>query len=457
MSERGKLTAKVVKSAEPRDGKVTLYPDGRNLYLQVSPGKGGRVNRSWVFRYSRNGRETVMGLGSTSAIGLEDRDAVDQDCSALIDPLTGKQRRIPGARTLAAQARALLATDIDPLETKRASRPAKSNGKSKDGDRTFSAAATGYLDKFENSWKSARHVEQWHQSLRDYVTPLLGKLRCDEINTASVRRVLDQEIESNGQKGAFWSLKPETASRVRGRIESILEFARVKQGFSWLLADGGNPARWKGSLEFVYSARNKSRDQAHLEAMDYAVIGRFMSELRERTEIAAKALEFLILTATRTGEVIGSTWDEIHLEGKLWSIPGPRMKRDKLHEVPLSGAALEVLRFMASIRQDDRIFACGEAAMRLLLKEIRPTGCSVHGFRSTFSDWMGDCTAHGRDVVEAALAHATKNKVDAAYRRRTALQKRAKLMADWAEHCGRVAGDNVVSLDGGLSKEAKQA
>jgi integrase len=456
----GKLTANFVKSAKPRDGKVTTYPDGQCLYLQVAPGKADKINRSWTFRYFSRaaGRERVMGLGPWPAVGLADKPAVNPDGSPMLDA-TGKQIVLPGARTLAAQARAMVAAGIDPLEAKRASRPAKSagRGKSKE-DRSFGAAAAGYLAEFEKGWKSARHADQWHQSLRDYVLPALGKLDCDTIDTAAVRRVLDQDVEAaGGRKGPLWAMKPESASRIRGRIETVLDFAKVAHGFSWSLQDGGNPARWKGHLEFMYSQRNKQRDQKHLAAMPDAEIGAFMIELRSRTEIAARALEFAILTAARTSEVIDAPWDEIDLEAKLWRIPAVRMKRDNAHEVALSDAAIAVLEFMGTIRQDDRIFACGEASMRLLLKQMRPTGCDVHGFRSTFSDWAGDCSDHPRDVVEMAMAHKIRNKVEAAYRRRTALQKRAKLMADWADHCGRVAGDNVVSLDGSLAREAKQA
>jgi integrase len=447
MTERGKLTTKVVKSAEPRDGKTTLFADGRCLYLQVAPGKNGGVNRSWVFRYSRNGRERVMGLGSAATIGLDDRDAVDQDGAALLDPVTGRQRRIPGARTLAIQARALLATGVDPLEAKRASRPAKSPGKGKSKDQSFAAAAKGYLKEFEPGWKSPRHCEQWHQTLKDFILPVLGPLACQSIDTAAVRRVLDP----------IWSCKPETASRVRGRIKTVLDYAKVKQQFSW---PDGNPARWRGHLEFMYKARDKRRDEKHLEAMPYGEVGQFVSELRARSDLAARALEFTILTVGRTDQVISATWDEVNLETKIWSIPGGRMKNDEPHQVPLTSEAIEISRFMESIRQGDRIFPIGGGAMLKLLREMRPgSKVTVHGFRSSFSDWAYDETDHSADAIEASMSHSQGNAVKAAYRRRhrKTNTNRGKLMEDWARFCGRIAGDNVLSLDGSLTKAAKQA
>jgi integrase len=261
---------------------------------------------------------------------------------------------------------------------------------------------------------------------------------CRAIGTADVRRVLD----------LLWPTVSETASRVRGRIESVLDFAKATQGFSWSLQDGGNPARWKGHLQYVYAARNKSRDQKHFEAMPYGDVGAFVAELRERSDIAARALEFCILTVGRTDQVLSATWDEVNLETKIWAIPGGRMKNDKPHQVPLSDAAVDVLRFMASIRSDDRIFPIGPAAMRLLLREMRPgSGLTVHGFRSSFRDWSGDCSPHAREIIEAAMSHTVGDATENAYRRTAAVLKRARLMEDWAAHCALVAGANVVALD----------
>jgi integrase len=183
--------------------------------------------------------------------------------------------------------------------------------------------------------------------------------------------------------------------------------------------------------------------------MPYGDVGAFVAELRGRSDIAARALEFCILTAGRTDQVLSSTWDEIDWDAKLWRIPAGRMKNDKPHQVPLSDAALDVLRFMDSIRSDDRIFPIGPAAMRLLLREMRPgSKLTVHGFRSSFRDWSGDCSPHAREIIEAAMSHAVGDATENAYRRSAALLKRARLMSDWAQHCSLVAGQNVVSLDG---------
>jgi len=252
----------------------------------------------------------------------------------------------------------------------------------------------------------------------------LGDLDVKAIDTDAVLKVLEP----------IWATIPETASRVRGRIESILDFA----------GRNPNPARWKGHLEYRLAKRNKARTVEHLAAMPYSEIAGFMAELRSVNSIPARALELTILTACRSGEVLGARWSEIELAKRLWTVPASRTKRDKEHTVPLSDASVAVLEAMTAIRDDDdRVFPVGDAAMRLALKELR-TGMTVHGFRSTFRSWAGGCTTHPRDVCEAALGHATGNAVEQAYMRDALLAKRRVLMTDWAEFCGNTG--SVVRL-----------
>jgi integrase len=267
------------------------------------------------------------------------------------------------------------------------------------------------------------HRRQWRDTLRDYILPILGNLDVETIDTDAVLRVLEP----------IWTEIPETASRVRGRIESILDFA----------GRNPNPARWKGHLEYRLAKRNKTRTVEHLAAMPYNEIAAFIAELRAVNSIPAMALEFTILTACRSGEVLGARWSEIDLAKCVWTIPASRTKRDKEHTVPLSDAAVAVLEAMAAIRDDDRVFPLSATAMLLALKELR-TGVTVHGFRSTFRSWAGGCTTHPRDVCELALGHSVGNAVEQAYQRDALLAKRRVLMTDWADFCANTG--SVVPL-----------
>jgi integrase len=239
----------------------------------------------------------------------------------------------------------------------------------------------------------------------------------------------------------IWTEKPETASRVRGRIETVLDFAG---------RNGANPARWKGHLEHKLAKRNKVRTVQHLEALPYTDMAALMAELRAVDSIPARALQLTILCATRTNETLGATWDEFDLAKRLWTIPASRTKRDREHTVPLSDAAVAVLEAMASIRQEDRVFPVHQDAMRRALQELRPDA-TVHGFRATFRSWAGACTTHPRDVCEQALGHAIGNAVEVAYMRDSLLAKRRVLMADWADFCGS-APSSVVRLDVGMKR-----
>jgi integrase len=339
------------------------------------------------------------------------------------------------ARDMARDARLLIRHGKDPLETKHAARAAAQGAQAR--RRTFGEVAEAYLQKFEDGWKNAHHRMQWRNTLQTYMLPVLGKLDVEAVDTGAVLKVLEP----------IWSTRPETASRVRGRIETVLNFAG---------RSGANPARWKGHLEHKLAKRNKARTVRHLSALPYAEMGAFMSELRAVTSIPARALELTILCATRTNETMGARWDEFDLEARLWVIPAARTKRDREHRVPLSDAAVSVLKAMAAIRQDDCVFPIGIEAMRHCLQDLRP-GVTVHGFRATFRSWAGGCTTHPRDVCETALGHSIGSSAEQAYQRDALVAKRRVLMADWAEFCASDRATNVLRMDVGRQRPAPQS
>jgi integrase len=408
----GRLTFNRVQNAKPGPGgKAALLCDGGGLWLQVSAGREGQINKSWLFRYasadtkvSRTGREyrreRQMGLGPLHTVGLAE------------------------AREMARHARLLLREGKDPIEARHALRAAAREAQAQ--RLTFAAAAEAYLQKFEDGWKNGRHRLQWRNTLRAYILPVLGKLDVEAIDTDAVLRVLEP----------IWLAKPETAARIRGRIETVLDFAG---------RSSANPARWKGHLEHKLAKRNKARTVHHLSALPYAEIGGFMADLRAVTSIPARALELTILCATRTNETMGARWVEFDLEARLWIIPAARTKRDREHRVPLSDAAMRILMATADFRQDDRVFPTGRDSMLRCLQDLRP-GITVHGFRSTFRSWAGGCTAHPRDVCETALGHSIGNSVEQAYQRDALIAKRRVLMADWAEFCANDRAANVLRM-----------
>jgi integrase len=405
------LTSNQVRNAKPGpDGKAVLLCDGANLWLHVGRAKDGRVTKSWIFRYAMpgTGRERHMGLGPLHTVSLA------------------------AAREMAADARLLIRQGKDPLEDKasqRATVAAQATRKSW----TFDRAATEYQKANEANWKNAIHRGQWAQSLRDYVSPALGKLPVESIGTEHVLKVLEP----------LWAKFPETASRVRGRIESVLDYARFVHKFAWV--DGGNPARWTGHLEHQPKfARKRAK---HFAALPWSEAAAFMAELRAADDVLARALEFCILTATRTNEVVGATWSEMNLEARTWTIPVERLKRpgeeaDGSHTIPLSDRCVELLRYMDSIRSGERVFPIGPGRMLALLKQLR-ADLTVHGFRATFKSWAGACTNHARDVTEMALGHAVGNAVERAYQRDALLAKRRVLMNDWCEFCAKSSADVV--------------
>ena len=268
------------------------------------------------------------------------------------------------------------------------------------------------------------------KTLKTYASPVFGKVAVQAVDVALVMKALEP----------IWANKPETASRLRGRIEAILDWAKVRG-----LRSGENPARWRGHLDHLLPARGKVRRVKHHAALPYIQIATFLDELRRCDGVAARALEFAILTATRTNEVLGARWDEIDLAARVWIIPEPRMKAGREHRVPLSDAAMSVLKFMQSVRQNEYIFpgdrraTLSNMALLMTLRRMNRGDLTTHGFRSTFRTWAAERTAFPREVVEAALAHVVGNKVEAAYQRGDMFDKRRRLMEAWAHFCAKAS------------------
>jgi integrase len=399
-----RLTARAVATAT----KPGLYADGGGLYLRV--GRGGA--KSWCLRYMLGSKAREMGLGGLAKLPLAD------------------------ARKKAAAQRALLADKIDPL----ARREAEHRAKKIEAARAmmFDDCAAAYIKAHKDSWQNAKHRQQWENTLATYVMPVFGAVSVADVDVAMVMKVVEP----------LWSAKPETAGRVRGRIESVLDWAKAR-GFR----DGENPARWRGHLSNLLPARSKIRAVKHHAALPYADVGAFMADLRTREGFGADALEFLILTTTRTSEVIGARWPEIDFATRLWTIPAARMKARREHRVPLSTAALAVLKRMQRAG-GDFVFPGAKSgqglsnmAMLVLLGRMGRGDLTAHGFRATFKTWASERTNFPRELVEAALAHVLDDKTEAAYQRGDMLEKRRRLMDAWAEYCAKsaVAGA-VVSL-----------
>jgi integrase len=384
------------------------YGDGLGLWLQVSAGKHG-TNRSWEFRYTVHGRPRYMGLGSVHTIGLA------------------------RARELARECRELRLRGIDPIEHRKAQRAAQAAAAGR--AMSFDECARAYMAAKRSEWRSQKHAGEWVSTLARDVSPAIGKLPVGTIDTALVVKALRP----------VWERAPESASRLRGRIEAILDWAAVS-GFR--PADTPNPARWGGHLKHVFAAPGK-RAKEHLAAMPFADVPAFMAKLRAVNSIAARAHEFLILAAARRSEVLGAKWSEV--EGAVWTVPRERTKAHREHRVPLAPRCLEILRDLP--RAGNLIFpgrdgALNENAFRYLLRRLGAGQYTPHGFRSSFRDWCGEHTSFPREVAEAALAHATGDAVERAYRRGDALEKRRKLMDAWASYCAKpvAAGEVVVPM-----------
>jgi integrase len=400
-----KLTVRSVAALNSKGN----YHDGGGLYLQVTLRADGSPRKSWLYRFvsPETKRERYMGLGSLEDVSLararEARDAARAVLKGGADPIAARERAQAQAQVEAARAIAKAMT--------------------------FDQCAEAYIKSHSAAWKNPKHQAQWKSTLATYASPVFGSLPVAAIDTGLVLKALERD--------GFWTTKPETALRVRGRIELVLDWATMR-GFR----EGDNPARWKGRLAILLPARSKVRAVKHLEAMPYADVPRFMHALKEGPATAANALRFVILTAARTGEVLGAKWDEIDFTARLWTVPTSRMKAGKQHQVPLSDAAVAELEKMRAIRTSDYIFTSGRGgrlshtAFWKLLKSMK-VEVTTHGFRSSFRDWAGEETPFAREVCEAALAHAIESKVEAAYRRGTAIEKRRELMKAWGEFlCG---------------------
>lgn len=368
-----------------------LHADGDGLYLSVS--KTGA--KSWRFIFQWHGRRKEMGLGKLSAVSLAD------------------------AREAANQARAMVAKGENPITFREAERAKNSN-------QTFGAFADGLIEDLAPGFRNAKHLAQWRMTLSTYAAPLRSK-RLDDIDTRDVLAVLKP----------IWQEKPETAVRLRGRIERVLDAAKA-QG----LRTGENPARWRGHLDKLLPKRLKLT-RGHHAAMPYKDLPSFMAALRANESLSALALEWCVLTATRSGETLNASWAEIDLEAKVWTIPAQRMKAGKEHRVPLTSRMLEILERLALVRQGgDYLFPGNKKgkplsgmAMAMQMRRMGYGDYTVHGFRSSFRDWAAEETSFPREIAEAALAHAVGDMTERAYRRGDALERRRDLMTAWFTHC----------------------
>ena len=376
-----------------------MYADGGSLYLRVAPGG----SKQWIFRYAAStGRMRDMSLGAVHTFSLAE------------------------ARERATEARKLRADGIDPLDHKRAQRAALRAADAK--AMTFEQCARGFIKDNEAEWTNPKHRHEWETTLRKYVFPLLGSLPVEAIDTPLVLKVVKP----------LWERIPTTASRVLGRIQAVLGWATVHHYRS-----GDNPARWQGHLEHALPALSKVAKAEHHAALPYPQVGAFVAKLRKDSSVGARCLEFITLTAARLGEAINAEWDEIDLANRVWVVPASRMKADREHRVPLSGAALAVLKAVQAIRQSDYVFPgtrqgrpVGENTPVRLAKQAAGSNITVHGLRSTFRDWASERTSFSREVAEMALAHAIPNAVEAAYRRGDLFEKRRRLMEAWVKFCG---------------------
>ena len=395
--------------------KPGLYGDGGGLTLQITP----NGVKSWLFRYMMSGKPFGMGLGPTHTVSLAE------------------------ARQKALAARKLLIVGINPLAAKKQDQAATALANAK--MMTFDQCAKAYILAHKAGWKNAKHADQWTNTLKTYASSVFGHLPVAEIDTGSVVKCL----------APIWESKTETASRLRGRIESVLGWATTS-GYR----TGENPARWKGHLDNLLATISKTGRTKHHPSLPWQRIGAFVSALRERDGISARAVEFVILTACRSGEVRGARWSELNIESKVWTVPGARMKAKREHEVPLSDAALALLKSMP--KNGDLVFVGTKAqqlsdmaltaVLRRMNGEDPPTwvdvngeGITVHGFRSSFRMWAAETTSYPREVAEHALAHQLPDAVERAYQRGSQFAKRAALMTEWSVYCNKVQSNAVVN------------
>jgi integrase len=401
---RNKLTARTVASLS-KPGK---YSDGGGLYLRID-GEGAPARRRWIMRFVARNRTREMGLGGYPEISLADarkaRDAAEKTFQAGQDPIAERER----------------------------SRLAQI------GKPTFAQVADALIEAKSPEWRNEKHRAQWAMTLREYAAPLRSR-PVDEIDTDAVLLALRP----------IWRSKPETASRLRGRIEAVIDAARAK---GHIPPNEANPARWKGHLDKLLPKRT-TLSRGHHAALPYAKLPPFIADLRARNATAASALEFCILTAARSGEVYGARWSELDLDNRLWVIPASRMKATREHRIPLSNRVLEILKVLHELQMGDFVFPgrrpgkpLSNMAMEMMLRRMK-VDVTVHGFRSAFRDWAGNETEFPRELAEAALAHVIGDKAEQAYRRGDALEKRRALMDAWAQFCEPQADDTIAASNG---------
>ena len=388
-----KLLPRKITTAGP--GK---YEDGGGLRLVVA----GSGAKKWVLRFTIDGKRREMGLGSFPDVGLAE------------------------ARDQAAAYRKQAKAGVDPIE-------ARQNGI--ETTPTFTTCAARYIQTHRRAWKNAKHARQWVRTLKTYARPVMGSKRVDIIVTEDVLKILTP----------IWTTKTETAKRVQGRVENILDYAAAHK-----YCDPLNPARWRGHLDKLLPKPARVKKVTHHPAMPHTAVPAFMAELSDDDTVSALALRFLILTATRTSEVLQAQWQEIDREAAVWTIPADRMKTRREHRVPLSDAAMTVLEELPRLEGNPYLFPGARHGHPLsnmaLLLLMRGMGYGAsderghyvpHGFRSSFRDWSGEVSSFPRDVAEMALAHVIENKVEAAYRRGDLFAKRRKMMQEWADYVGK--------------------
>ena len=381
------------------------HADGGGLYLQVT----ATGARSWIFRFTLRGRAREMGLGPLQLVPLAD------------------------ARREALECRVMLHDGKDPIEVRRADLAhARRAGQSVVA---FTSCAEAYIAAHKSGWRNAKHADQWTATLRTYAFPTIGELAVEAVDTSAVLKVVEP----------IWTTRTETASRVRGRIEAILDWAKARG-----LRNGDNPARWRGHLDHLLPPRSRVRSVVHHPALPYQDLPTFMAELRTQDGIAARGLELQILTASRTGEVIGSRWEEFDIDRRVWTVPATRMKAHREHRVALSSAVVDLLTQLREISTSDFVLPglrplrpLSNMAFLAVLKRMGRTDLTAHGFRSTFRDWAAEQTSYPSEVAEMALAHTISDKVEAAYRRGDLFAKRVGLMEEWASFCSSHSSEMV--------------
>lgn len=399
----GKLSAALVSNIK----KPGTYFDGSGLRLQVTKAGG----KTWLFRFQLNNKTREMGLGSFKTVSLKD------------------------ARDKAAQAKALLDQGVDPIAHRKAAKHKTADANTW----TFDKCANAYIDSQSPAWTNPKHTSQWRNTMKQYASPVFGNMPVASIDTGLVMQVIEP----------LWQTRTETANRVRGRIENILSWAIVR-GYR----EGPNPALWRGHLSMLLPQRNKIQKPRHHPAMPYQDVAGLMAQLKPKVGISAKALQLTILTAVRTGEVVGANRDEFDMDNRIWTIPDIRMKAKREHRIPLSEQAITLLDSLPT--KDGWLFPSTHygkhisnmAMLKLLKRDMGYPSLTVHGFRSSFRDWVAEQTVYPRELAEAALAHVLADRTESAYQRGDYLEERRALMQSWADYLDRIQASNVVSISG---------